>query len=222
MASWTTMAHVRAWAAVSDEEWVPVATALGDMNLDSILLVGAMPPHLLTTALAAWITTSAATPLSQLRMAMLVNAARLKLGMDLVDVQPGPTGSNPTSTAASSGDAVPPTGALTITGVKVKLSQVVDQGSDQEVAMLSVSELTTMRQRFITTFGDPPLQMAEVTDAQLTALHYKFVSGQAPYADFGVWGPYGARIERRLKFTSYTLTPGGVVADVGVAGSGFT
>ena len=151
MASWTTMTHVRTWAAVPDDEWEPIATALGDRNLDSILLVGAMPPHLLTTVLAAWISTSAATPLSQLRMAMLVNAARLKLGMDLVDVLPGPAGTNPMSTAASSGDTVPHSGVLATTGaVKVKLSQVVDQGSNhKEVVMLQVSELKVMRHHHV-------------------------------------------------------------------------
>jgi len=104
---------------------------------------------------------------------------------------------------ASSGSAIVPG------GVKVKLSQVVDQSSDQEVPMLPASELTAFRQRFITTFGDPPLQRMEVTDSQLTALQFKLTSGQPPYADFGVWGPYGARIERRLKFVSYALTPSG-------------
>jgi len=210
LAAWVTIEDVRVWSQVSEEDWAAIATALGDPGLNNIILVGGMPPHLLTTAIEAWVTTTNASPLSRLKMAMLLNGARLKLGMDLVDVLPSPA---PVPTQGPlTGRELPTAAAGTASApgvVKIKLSQVVDQSSDQEVPMLPIGELTTMRMRFTTAFGDPPLQRMEVTDSQLTALHFKVSSGQAPYADFGVWGPHGARIERRLKFVSYALTPAG-------------
>jgi hypothetical protein len=149
-------------------------------------------------------------------MAMLINGSRLKLGMELTDLLPAP------ARAPEVGRESPTVGSgaiATIGVVKVKLSQVVDQSSDQEVPMLPANELSTMRQRFITAFGDSPLPRMEVTDSQLTALQFKLTSGQPPYADFGVWGPYGARIERRLKFVSYALTPSGAWRTLEIPGA---
>ena len=47
LTEWRTVSDARTWANVEAEEWAPIATALGDPVLDSLLLVGAMPPHLL-------------------------------------------------------------------------------------------------------------------------------------------------------------------------------
>ena len=55
------------------------------------------------------------------------------------------------------------------------------------------------------TFGDAPTENAEVTDSQLTALKYLVDAGLPPYADFSVWGPFGARHERRMKFKARLL-----------------
>jgi hypothetical protein len=52
---WNTMEDLRGWAGVTLEEWKVIAMAVGDQELDNILLVAGMPPHLLTGVLNTWI-----------------------------------------------------------------------------------------------------------------------------------------------------------------------
>jgi len=85
--------------------------------------------------------------------------------------------------------------------------------------MLDAATLTKYRERFQTLNGDSPLQKVEVTDAQLSALDFRVKVGQTPYADFGVWGPYGARLERRLKFTHHMMGPDGMWKTVEIPGA---
>ena len=52
---WNTIGDIKTWAGVSEDDWRVVAGALGDEELDTILLVAGMPPYLLTGALKTWI-----------------------------------------------------------------------------------------------------------------------------------------------------------------------
>jgi len=144
---WGTIEDIRGWAGVSVEEWKDVATALGDETLDNVILVAGMPPHLLTSTLRTWIAEKGATPLRQFRMAMLLNAARLKVNMELVDLLPSPDA--PAVSTAGSSQAAPAIALPLQSGsmVKVKLSQVIDQGSDQEVGLLDAVKLNEYRWR---------------------------------------------------------------------------
>ena len=47
-----------------------------------------------------------------------------------------------------------------------------------------------------------PLEREEVTDSQLSCLHAKICQhmSRSPFVDMGVWGPYGERIARTMKF----------------------
>ena len=65
------------------------------------------------------------------------------------------------------------------------MSQVLDQGSDQEINFLDHVVLIRYRNRFHDLNGDSPLQKVEVTDAQLSAFDFRVNAGQTPYADFG-------------------------------------
>ena len=69
-------------------------------------------------------------------------------------------------------------------------------------------ELLRLRQQFMQAEGDNPLEREEVTDAQLSALHAKVTQNLAPYVDMGVWGPFGERIARTMKFTAQVLKDG--------------
>ena len=92
---------------------------------------------------------------------------------------------------------------------RVNLGLVVNQSLTQEVPMLSERELTPMRERYINIVGDEPLDVTEVTNAQITALHAVLSQGLPPYADFGVWVPHGGRLARKQKFTNrYVDTAG--------------
>ena len=144
-----------------------------------------------------WVEDSRPAFAEQVKVALTFNAVRLTYGLELADFLPPPaTTMVVLPTAPPSAPNQGPTSAT----VKVKLSQVIDQGSDQEITLLDHSTLSRYRARFNELNGDSPLQKVEVTDGQLTALDFRVNVGQTPYANFGVWGPYGARLERRLKF----------------------
>ena len=213
--SWTTVKSALDWAGVPAEQWTVVSAALGCQDTDEQLLVAAVPPHLLLEAIATWVNDSTPTTADKVRMCLALNALRLKFNMEVVDLIPPPPGASP----AAMQQPAAPASVTNIHGLKVKLSQVIDQGSDQEIPMLPQNVLTDMRKRYITLYGDPPLQTSEVSDAQLTALNYKTSQGLAPYADFGVWGPYGARIERRMKFVSHVMNPDGTWRTVELPGA---
>ena len=215
---WTTVRQAREWSGTTAAEWTAVSTLLDAADIDEPLLVAATPPHLLTAALATWAQDGTPGTMVKVRMGLTLNALRLKFHMEPVDLLPPPPG------AAAPAAPAPVAHTTTVVvappaTVKVKLCQVIDQGLDQEVPLLTAPEIADMRKRYLATFGDPPLQRAEVTDAQLTALHFKTSQGLAPYADFGVWGPHGARLERRLRFTSHVMSPDGTWRTVELPGA---
>ena len=45
----------------------------------------------------------------------------------------------------------------------------------------------------------------EISRDQLTALDSRVLAGGAPYADFAVWRPYGARLQRTMKFVAQVI-----------------
>jgi hypothetical protein len=192
---------------------------MGAEGVQVPVLLAAVPHHLLVEAIAAWRTASSPTTMECVRVALTLNAVRIKFNMEPVDLLPAPAVDRPVSVAAASGGGPAQVVAAASATIKVKLSQVIDQGSDQEVPMLPPGELNEMRRRYIAIHGDPPLQRCEVSDAQLTALAFKVKGGLAPYADFGVWGPHGARLERRMKFVSHVLSPDGSWRSVELPGA---
>ena len=101
-----------------------------------------------------------------------------------------PLASSGGQTVAMTGNACP----------RFKLAQVIDQAKDIEMAVLDVETLLGFRKHYVLAFGDNPMDNAEVTDAQIRALHHLVSSGLPPYADFGVRGLNGTRAERHVKF----------------------
>lgn len=64
--------------------------------------------------------------------------------------------------------------------IKIKLSQVINQGSDMEIEQLDHHSL----QKY-----DAPIEREEITDAELSALWAKVVQNQTPFIDMGS-GPF--------------------------------
>ena len=92
-----------------------------------------------------------------------------------------------------------------IHALRIKLFQVIDQSMEAEILMLPERKLKELRAAHIVKFGDAPTENSEVTDAQLTALHYVIDSGLQPCVDFSVWGPFGARQDGPVKFKARLL-----------------
>eukprot|EP00435_Cladocopium_sp_Y103_P014598 s616_g3.t1 len=86
----------------------------------------------------------------------------------------------------------------------LKMSNVVDQADDSELTLASRTQVDAWLGAYIALMGSPPLEEEEPSEAQLSALHKRVVVlGQAPYADFGVWLPFGRRTLRAQRFRSY-------------------
>ena len=135
------------------------------------------------------------------RLAMVRRVCFLRLGAN-------PDGSNASAPATPA--AAPPAPVTSPqSSRKLKLSALVDQTLDAEVVALPQAELQTMFEDYKAAFGDQPSTETEPTSDQIAAVKQLLVSGANPYIDFGVFGPHGQRILRKLTFMTYTLNSQG-------------
>ena len=96
-------------------------------------------------------------------------------------------------------------------GEKRKVSEVLDQIDDSSYEPLPPAAIAQMRgfHRAVTG-GDPPDHERPTAD-QLAALAHRMKMGKAPYADFAVFGPYGRRQTKLLRFTAQVFVHGELV-----------
>ena len=73
----------------------------------------------------------------------------------------------------------------------------------QEIPQLLGHKIDELRARYVSIFGQGPLEDANPSDKQLTGLAWKLEAGLVPYVDFGVWGPFGVRLERSMRFMNH-------------------
>ena len=91
------------------------------------------------------------------------------------------------------------------------ISKVLDQGDDTEIVPMPQPEIQDLIQQWkqLVNDGEDPAEEVEATGDQLSALGARLKSGLTPFADFGVWRPFGARFGRQLKFLAHFPSPGG-------------
>lgn len=94
-------------------------------------------------------------------------------------------------------------------GRKVKLSTVADQANDHEAESLSDIDVAAAYERYKKLTGGPPAPHEELTHSQLTALSALLGGQGPPYVDFSVWGPFGHRIQKKVKLTGLSLNSAG-------------
>eukprot|EP00971_Amphidinium_carterae_P282943 5616882-Amphidinium_carterae.1 len=73
---------------------------------------------------------------------------------------------------------------------KRKMSNIIDQALEAEIEMIPEPQIREMFRRYTDTYGGLPHPQEEPTPEQLPALKDKIDKDTAPYADFGVCGPY--------------------------------
>ncbi len=202
--AWQSVKDVRVWAGVSTDVWTRVATALGDAELDVLMLVAGLTDEDYRAAVMS--SDPPISPIQKVSLNLLFHGIKSKFGMDTNILQnPGASSTMPPASSST----VTPTVMTMNSTPKVRLSQVIDQAKDQEVPLLSDAVLRELRKNYMVIFRDAPLELVEVTDSQLTAFQYLVEHGLAPYTDFGVWGPFGARLERGMRFKSHFLDADG-------------
>lgn len=108
--------------------------------------------------------------------------------------------------AAQAPAQVPPA-TTTTTPRKIKLAGITSQVDDTEVAAATEQDLVSMYLEYERVFGrnERPQKDMEPTADQLSAVVHLLQSGLPPYTDFAIWGPYGHRIERKLKLQGVIL-----------------
>ena len=175
---WADVNAVVAWSGIAPASWNFLMDKAGatEEGLSAMIICG-LPVHIVVDIIGIWKTERAPTYAEQVKAALTFNGVRLMFGLELLDFLPPPA---PPHTQVQL--PLAPTAALhptTTSMVKIKLSQIIDQGTDQEVPMLDAATLTRYRDRFQALNGDSPLQKVEVYDAQLSALDFR-VRGLGP------------------------------------------
>jgi hypothetical protein len=83
---------------------------------------------------------------------------------------------------------------------KRKFEAVLEQGEEGTFDVISKTEATKVRKTYKTLVGRrPPLNCRPTTD-QLSALRARLDEGAAPFADFGIFGPFGRKAAKLNKF----------------------
>ena len=90
---------------------------------------------------------------------------------------------------------------------KRKFSEVIDQADDRHFDELPASKITKLREEHVRITGGPPAFTARPSADQLSALVARLLSSP-PFADFAIWGPFGRRTAKMLKFTTQVFVDG--------------
>ena len=186
--SWSSLKEVHSWAAV-DDSLSQFANTLGDEALDNVSLLAALQPADIKEAVEA-----------------VQGIVRTKLrGLSPSRRR---SATSPTGCTRGQGSEVVPfsEGGHSL---RVRVSSILDQASDQEVERWMREELIALRGRFIALEGEDPMKAEDVTDDQLSVLAAAIKVGMTPYADFGVWKQFGQRAAKSLKFTLHFLDHSG-------------
>ena len=103
---------------------------------------------------------------------------------------------------------------------KIKLSAIAAQGDDTEITLTNEQAIVNMYLRYEQVFGknERPSKDTEPTTEQLSVIQHLLDSGAPPYTDFAIFGPYGHRIERKLRLSGVTIGRDGLLRNVEIAG----
>jgi len=91
---------------------------------------------------------------------------------------------------------------------KRKLSAVIDQALEGEFVAPEEGDVRTLFRSFDSANGGQPLPAEEPTGDQLQALSELLNADRAPYADFALWGPFGRRQQKLMKYSAMVWVGG--------------
>jgi len=92
--------------------------------------------------------------------------------------------------------------------VKRKYAEVIDQADERTFSDLSSAELAECRANHVTVTGAAPPDDSRPSSDQLSALAAKLQGKQAPYVDFAIFGPFGRRQSKLLRYTAQVFVNG--------------
>ena len=196
--------------------WRAFINRCGDPGQD-IRMIGALPPQVIAAACAAAEVApgQSLTAIQASQIGLVYRLARRILHTrsggsweEWEDVDPWaqPSSSRGTSVTSSVAPPAPPSTKER----KLKMSQVLDQGEDTEFTVEPESMRASWIQRVMAITGGYPQPEEEPTLEQLSALYQRTsIRDMGPYADFGVFVPFGSKALKASKFRTYVLTAEG-------------
>ena len=123
-----------------------------------------------------------------------------------------------TSGAAAAGAAAA-LGATFAGQRRLKTANVLDQADDSEIPVIEPKRVRALLDGYkADNDGEEAGEEEEPTGEQFAALDNKLTCDVAPYADFAVFRPFGARLQRAVKFTIHVLNPRGTWSPKETAG----
>ena len=91
----------------------------------------------------------------------------------------------------------------------MKMNLVLDLPEETETAVADLNQVEQRRQNFIAGKGAAMDEEEDDIAEQVTAMHHRIELGMAPYANFGVFGPFGRKLMRASKFRAWFPGPDG-------------
>ena len=118
---------------------------------------------------------------------------------------------NPSAGNASSSSMAPPAAPSnpTVGERKMKFASVLDQADETEFQIAPESQRQAWLEVFIRKVGGLPQEAEEPTVEQLSALNRRINSGGTPFADFGVWLPFGRKAMKAHRYRTFLPSPEG-------------
>ena len=201
--TWASIEDLREFAGLQVGVMRALLAELGDETCNDPRILASIGHDMMRTAVATCQVNTATGPralsaMEKSRCNIWYAAARRKHNLELVDIIATPVAAPGPAAPAVPGPAAPPTIVR-----RIRISTVMNQASDMEVDLLGAAELADKRRNYKTIMGDNPRDECEATDVQLSAFSRVNQAGLNPVADFGVWGPFGERTERVLKFKTF-------------------
>ena len=108
----------------------------------------------------------------------------------------------------------------TVTSRKLKLKDLVDQITEEEADLLTDVQVAACYAKFEALMGEDeePGREEDPTIEQLSAVQHLLTTGTSPYVDFGIFGPYGHRILRKVKLTGVKWNASNELARIEING----
>ena len=121
---------------------------------------------------------------------------------------------------AGKASAPPPPPVVPKAGRKFKMSTVALQGDETEVPMVNESDLVAMYLEYEKVYGAGvrPPKDHEPTIEQVSAVVHLLQAGLPPYMDFALFGPFGHRLERKVRLSGLSIGRDGTLKQVELQG----
>lgn len=92
-----------------------------------------------------------------------------------------------------------------------KMSQVAEQGNEEEAPLLPEQAMIDGHRRYHALFKTNPREDEEITLKQLSCIQFRLGHGPPPWVEFSVFGPNGNRLLHAMKMTGMVIMPDGTL-----------